>query len=41
MKSAFDMLPKTAQQSVKFGWILEGLVGAFHGPDPIPVCQRT
>src|SRR5258708_23663172 len=35
MKGAFDMLTNTAQEPVKFGWILEGLVGPLTCPDTV------
>src|SRR5260370_3024979 len=35
MKRAFDMLTNAAQQTVKFGRILKGLVGTFSCPDAV------
>src|SRR5258706_975637 len=35
MKGTLNMLPNVAEKPVKFGWILECLVGPFGRPDPI------
>src|SRR5258708_38264471 len=35
MEGAFDMLTDAAQETVKFGWILERLVGPFTCPDAV------
>src|SRR5258708_40222438 len=35
VKRAFDMFTNAVEQSVKFGWILQRLVGTFGGPDAV------